>query len=148
MALRELLSITPYPALSALLLAVLAIAILYLARGSAHNVITTVCQAFAEVLRLAAQAATAGEKRLDARNREVLLAAGRETKERMIEREFERIGRSVQKDLAGFPAVQRALTEAVTRVDEDHAKTAEVPPDPPGWVKAVEAVAKLEMRKD
>ncbi|HVS23595.1 MAG TPA: hypothetical protein VMU03_07725 [Gammaproteobacteria bacterium] len=148
MALRELLSITPYPALSALLLAVLAIAILYLARGSAHNVITTVCQAFAEVLRLAAQAATAGEKRLDARNREVLLAAGREAKERMIEREFERIGRSVQKDLAGFPAVQRALTEAVTRVDEDHAKTAEVPPDPPGWVKAVEAVAKLEMRKD
>ena len=148
MALRELLSITPYPALSALLLAVLAIAILYLARGSAHNVITTVCQAFTEVLRLAAQAATAGEKRLDARNREVLLAAGRETKERMIEREFERIGRSVQKDLAGFPAVQRALTEAVTRVDEDHAKTAEVPPDPPGWVKAVEAVAKLEMRKD
>jgi hypothetical protein len=143
MALRELL-----PALSAFLLLALAIAILYLARSSAHNVITTVCQAFSDVLRLAAQAATAGEQRLDARNREVLLAAGREAKERIIEREFERIGTSVHKDLAGYPVLQRALSEAITRVDEDHAQSAEVPPDPPGWVKAVEAVAKLEMRND
>jgi hypothetical protein len=148
MALRELLAITPFPALSAFLLLALAIAILYLARSSAHNVITTVCQAFSDVLRLAAQAATAGEQRLDARNREVLLAAGREAKERIIEREFERIGTSVHKDLAGYPVLQRALSEAITRVDEDHAQSAEVPPDPPGWVKAVEAVAKLEMRND
>jgi hypothetical protein len=145
---KELLAITPYPALSALLLIVLAVAILYLARSYAHSAITTVCAAFTEMLRLAAQAVTAGEQRLNARNREVLLAAGREAKERIIEREFDRIGNSVHKDLAGYPALQRTLSEAITRIDEDHRKAAEVPPEPPGWVKAVEAVANLEMRKD
>lgn len=148
MALKELLAVTPYPALSALALIVIAMAALYLARSHAHTVITTVCGAFTEMLKLAAQAATAGEQRLNERNREVLLAAGREAKERIIEREFERIGNSVHKDLAGYPALHRTVTEAITRVDEDHAKAAEVPPDPPGWVQAVEAVAKLEMRKD
>ena len=145
---RELLAVTPYPVLSALALIVIAMAALYLARTHAHHVITTVCGAFTEMLKLAAQAATAGEQRLSARNREVLLAAGREAKERIIEREFDRIGNSVHKDLAGYPALHRAVQEAITRVDEDHAKAAEVPPDPPGWVQAVEAVAKLEMRKD
>ena len=148
MALKELLAVTPYPALSALALLVIAMAALYLARSHAHHVITIVCGAFTEMLKLAAQAATAGEQRLTERNREVLLAAGREAKERIIEREFERIGNSVHKDLAGYPALHRTVTEAITRVDEDHAKAAEVPPDPPGWVQAVEAVAKLEMRKD
>ena len=148
MALNDLLAVTPYPAVSALLLIVLAIAVLYLARASAHTVIATVFQALSEVLKLAAQAVTAGEQRLSARNREVLLAAGRESKERIIEREFDRVGASVHKDLAGYPALQRALTEAITRVDEDHQQAAEVPPDPPGWVKAVEAVAKLDMRQD
>ena len=148
MSLKELLAVTPYPALSALALLVIAIAALYLARSHAHNVITIVCGAFTEMLKLAAQAATAGEQRLTERNREVLLAAGREAKERIIEREFERIGNSVHRDLAGYPALHRTVSEAITRVDEDHAKAAEVPPDPPGWVQAVEAVAKLEMRKD
>jgi hypothetical protein len=145
---RELLAVTPYPVFSALALIAIAMAALYLARTHAHHVITTVCGAFTEMLKLAAQAATAGEQRLSARNREVLLAAGREAKERIIEREFDRIGNSVHKDLAGYPALHRAVQEAITRVDEDHAKAAEVPPDPPGWVQAVEAVAKLEMRKD
>src|SRR5258706_14077922 len=148
MALKELLAATPYPVLSALALIVIAMAALYLARGHAHNVITTVCGAFTEALKVAAQAATAGEQRLSARNREVLLAGGREAKERIIEREFERIGNSVHKDLAGYPALHRTVNEAITRVDEDHANAAEVPPDPPGWVQAVEAVAKLEMRRD
>jgi hypothetical protein len=148
MRLQDLLALTPYPAVSALLLAVLAIAVLYLARASAHNVIGTFCQALGELVRLAGHGVSAGEQRLSARNREVLLAAGREAKERIIEREFERVGNSVHKDLAGYPALQRALTEAITRVDEDHRQATQVPPDPPGWVAAVEAVANLELRKD
>jgi hypothetical protein len=34
------------------------------------------------------------------------------------------------------------------RIEEDHAAAAEVPPSPPGWVKAVEAVAKLNVGRD
>jgi hypothetical protein len=101
-----------------------------------------------DALRLAAQALGAGEERLTARNHEVLLAAGREAKERIIEREFDRVGDSVHKDLAGYPGLQRSLSEAITRIDEDHQRAVEVPPEPPGWVKAVDAVAKLNVGKD
>ena len=83
-----------------------------------------------------------------ARNREVLLAAGREAKERIIEREFERIDTAVRRDLAECPTVHRRLTEQATALEEDHEQSKEVPPAPPGWVKAVQAVAEIEAPRD
>jgi hypothetical protein len=53
----------------------------------------------------------------------------------------------VHKVFAAYPALQRTLSEAITRIDEDHERALEVPPQPPGWVKAVEAVAKLETKE-
>jgi hypothetical protein len=147
MKLESLLAITPYPGVSILLWVVLAIAVLYLARGSAHHVLLTLCQALHDVLHLAVQAITATEKKLLQRNHEVLLAAGREAKERIIEREFVRIGDSVHRDLAGYPGLQRTLSEAITRIEEDHQRAAEVPPEPTAWVKAVEVVAKLDRQE-
>ncbi|HEY5568970.1 MAG TPA: hypothetical protein VIM81_17230 [Gammaproteobacteria bacterium] len=147
MTIENLLAITPFAPLSILLWVVLAVAVLYLARGSAHHVLLTLCQALHDVIQLAVQAATAGEKRLTERNHEVLLAAGREAKERIIEREFDRVGDSVHKDLAGYPGLQRTLSAAITRIEEDHQRAVEVPPEAPGWVKAVDVVAKLD-RKD
>ena len=148
MAYRDLLSITPYPAVSALIWAAIAVAGLYLARDTAHRVILTLFQALHDALKLAVQALTSGEGRLSSRNREVLLAAGREAKERTIERELHRIGDSVHKDLGSYPGLQRTLSEAIARIDEDHQRAVDVPPDPPTWVKAVEAVAKLDARAD
>lgn len=148
MLLQKLLAITPYPAVSAILWATLAIAVLYLARASAHKVIVIVCQALHDVMQLAAQAMARGEQNLSARNKEVLLAAGREAKERIIEREFDRVAASVHKDLSNHPKMQRALDDAITQIEEDHQQAVEVPPDPPGWVRAVEAVAKLDNRRD
>ena len=148
MAFGDIFAITPYPAISALFWLILGVAVLYLARTSAHKVIQTVRQALHDVLQTVAQALGAGEERLTARNREVLLAAGKEAKERIIEREFDRVGDSVHKDLAFYPGWQRALSESITRIEEDHQHAVDVPPDPPGWVKAVEVIAKLDTRKD
>jgi hypothetical protein len=147
MTFESLLSLTPYPGFSILVLAVLAMAVLYLARTSAHHVLQTVCQALHDLLQLAVQAITATEKKLVQRNHDVLLAAGREAKERTIEREFVRIGDSVHRDLGSYPALQRTLSEAITRIDEDHRRAAEVPPEPTAWVKAVEVVAKLDRQE-
>ena len=122
MTFESLLGITPYPGFSAVLLAVVAMAVLYLARGSAHHVLLTVCQALHDILNLAVQAITATEKKLVQRNHEVLLAAGREAKERVVEREFVRIGDSVHRDLSGYPGLQRALSDAITHIEEDHQK--------------------------
>jgi hypothetical protein len=148
MSFADLLAITPYPAISALLWIVLAVAVLYLARDSAHKVILTVCQGLHDLLKLTAEALTRTQQALGERNRDVLLAAGQEAKERIIEREFDRVGDSVHKDLAAYPALQRSLSEAITRIEEDHQQAVDVPPDPPGWVRAVDAVAKIDSRKD
>jgi hypothetical protein len=144
MSTASLLAITPWPAISAFLWFVFLVAVLYLARRTAHQAIHTATGALAHGLRLAAHSIAHAEVRLAARNREVLLAAGREAKERVVEREFERVGETVRKDLTNYPALHRALSEAITRIEEDHQKAVEVPPEAPGWVRAVEAVAKLE----
>src|SRR5690606_3448454 len=117
---ETLLAITPFPAISMLLWLVLAVAVLYLARPSAHKVIGTLCEALHEVLRVAAESFHTAEERLSARNKEVLLAAGREAKERVIERELDRVADSVHRDLGGYPSLQRALCEAIGRIEEDH----------------------------
>ena len=91
MSINELFMITPSPVLSALIWTVLAIATLYLARGTSHKAIYVVTHGLHNALRIGARGLNRAEARLSARNREVLLAAGREAKERIIEREFDRI---------------------------------------------------------
>jgi len=146
MSITNLLSITPWPVISAFVWAVLIVGALYLARRTAHHAIHDAMAALSRGLRLASQALTNGQLSLAARNREVLLAAGREAKERAIEREFTRVGESVRKDLAHYPMLHRSLSESITRIDEDHRTAVEVPPEVPGWAEAVEVVAKLDTR--
>jgi len=75
-----------------------------------------------------------------------LLAAGREAKERIVEREFARVGETVRKDLADYPEMHRRLSGAILRIGEDQAMAAEVPPEAPGWAQAIGVVAKLDAR--
>lgn len=139
----SLLAITPYPAISVILLLVLFIAVLYLARPTAHEAIRAIATALHSGLRLGARSIMHAEARLGRRNREVLLAAGRDSMERTIEREFERINTTVDRDLSNYPTLHRSLSEAIQRIEQDHQDAVEVPPDPPAWIKAVEAVAKI-----
>jgi hypothetical protein len=143
---QQILAITPWPVVSALLWAVLLVAVLFFARRTAHQAIHTATAALSRGLRLAAHSVGHAEKRLADRNREVLLAAGREAKERIVEREFERVAASVRKDLTNYPALHRALSESITRIEENHQGAVDVPPEAPGWVRAIEAVAKLDAR--
>ena len=78
------------------------------------------------------------------RNRAVLLAHGRQEAGSRIEREFERLGALVERDLQGYPALQRKLLDEITRIEEDYKKCGEVPPPPPDWVEAVAAIANVK----
>jgi hypothetical protein len=146
MSMTSLLAFTPWPPLSALILLMLLVTALYLARGTAHQAIHALAVALSRGFRLASRAVTLAEKRLATRNRDVLLAAGREAKERIVEREFVRVGDTVRKDLANYPDMHRRLSEAIMRIEEDQEKAVEVPPEAPGWAQAVEVVAKLDSR--
>jgi len=146
MSMTNLLTFTPWPTLSAAILMILSVAALYFARTTAHQAIHAACGALARGLRLASRSVTQAEQRLGARNRAVLLAAGREAKERIVEREFARVGDTVRKDLAGYPEMHRRLSGSILRIEEDQEKAAEVPPEAPGWAQAVGVVAKLDAR--
>ena len=146
MSVTSLWTYTPWPALSALILLLLLVAALYFARDTAHQAIQAAAGALAQGLRVASHSVTRGQQRLAARNREVLLAAGREAKERVVEREFVRVADTVRKDLAGYPEMHRRLSEAIQRIEEDQQQAVEVPPEAPGWAQAVKVVAELDAR--
>jgi hypothetical protein len=50
----------------------------------------------------------------------------------------------VQRDLQGYPALQRKLLDEITRIEEDYKKCGEVPPPPPEWAEAVQSIAKVK----
>ena len=142
-----MLGITPWPVASALLWIVLIVSALYLARATAHKAIQAMARAFHRGFRTASKAVARSQENLAARNRDVLLAAGREAKERVIEREFDRINDTVRKDLGNYSALHRSLDESIKRIEDDHQQSVNVPPDPPGWVEAVKAIAKIDERE-
>jgi hypothetical protein len=146
MSIPSLLTFTPWPAVSAVILMILLVAALYFARSTAHQAIQAAAGALARGLRVASHSVIRSLERLAARNREVLLAAGREAKERVVEREFARVADTVRKDLAGYPDMHRRLSEAIQCIEEDQEKAAEVPPEAPGWAQAVKAIANLDAR--
>jgi len=121
----------------------LSIVLLYLARKPAHQSILSTCQLIKNGFRFAARAIRHIEKTLVQRNREVLLATGQDTIERSLEREFHRVNAVVSRDLSGYPNLHRQLNEQIQKIDEDYQQATEVPPEAPGWAKAVETVARL-----
>ena len=137
-----------HPAVSILIIVIVAMIVLYISRRPAHRAIISLTRVVHNAMRLSAKSVMLVESRLANRNREVLLSAGREAEERMIEREFERIDATVRRDLSEYPAMHRQLNEEVTAIEEDYQASIEVPPEPPGWVKAVEAVAKIPSKGD
>lgn len=129
-------------------LLLLTMALMYLGRSVAHAAI----RAFGDLIRSVLRASCAGlisaQESLLRRNREVLLEMGRESMERLLEREFHRVNEVVSRDLSGYPAIHRQLADQIARIDEDYRASTEVPPEPPQWTRAVEAVSSIPSTGD
>jgi len=134
--------------ISALIWIVVALVLLYLARRPAHDALRNLGRTIHRALRLTAHSVMRLEERLARRNREVLIAMGEEHQERLIEREFHRVSTVVARDLGNYPALHRTLSEQITRIDEDYSRSTEVPPAPPAWLEAVDAVANIPSKDD
>ena len=100
---NELFMLTTSVWSSALIWAVIAVTFLYLGRTPARRAISALTRIFHNALRITAHAINHAGQGMAERNRAVLLAAGREAKERMITREFERISATVERDLTRYP---------------------------------------------
>ncbi|MEE4245958.1 MAG: hypothetical protein V2I33_11130 [Kangiellaceae bacterium] len=127
---------------------VIAVFLLFLARQHVHHMLLSFTRILHQSFRLMACSVVGSEKRLALRNKEVLLAAGREQSERIIEREFDRVAATIKNELAEYPSMHRKLSEAIQAIEDDYAKSVDVPPDPTGWSKAIKEVANVEAKGD
>ena len=136
------------PTVSALIWLVLLVAVLYMARQPAHKLLQALGRMLYRGFRLAARAMLGTSRRLDERNREVMLVQAREHQTQRLQREFERVAAYVNRDLSGYPALNRQLSGMSAKVEEDFQRSGEVPPLPPPWVEAVNSIAKIPANGD
>jgi len=131
-------------AASVLLLALLAMGFMYAARRPMHELLRALGHMLGGPLRVASRWLSAAAVEINSRNKAVLLAHGRSEVGQRIEREFERLGAIVTRDLQGYPTLQRKLLDEITKIEEDYKKCGEVPPSPPDWTEAVAAIANVK----
>ena len=148
MPIANMLSITSNPFLSMMIWIVLLLAALYFARKPFHRAVGSLAKIFYNAMRLTATSVLSAERILVQRNREVLVAAGMEKAERLVEREFDRINSAVVRDLASYPHLQGQLMALTTRLDEHYSASADVPPSLPNWRPIIESIAGIKHTGD
>ncbi len=136
------------PVIYILPLIVLVVITMYLARKVFHRTMATCGRIIYNAMRLSASSVKQAEKRLQTRNKEVLLSSGLEMAERKVEREFDRIGAVVQRDLEGYPQIQRKINEDLLQLEEDYHNCSEIPQTLPDWVKVIDAIANIKPTGD
>ncbi len=147
MTLLELLNIWPgTPLLSAFFWITLSVFLLYLARTPAHRSIYSLSRVIHNGLRLLARSTRIAAAGVHSRNKEVLFNLGRESTERIITREFQRVESVIKRDLSRYPMLQRDMSDQIARMDEDYSKSAELPPPVPTWVDAITALGKISSK--
>jgi hypothetical protein len=99
-------------------------------------------------LRLWARSINQLISRLKHRNKEVLLAAGALEAQTKIEREFNRVGDIVQRDLSQYPALHREIKQAIETIETDYQNCAESAPLPPAWGDVVATITALPNNGD
>ncbi len=136
------------PALSLAIWMIIAIMLLYMGRPHAHQLLRTTGRALHRALRMGAASIRQLENRLEQRNREVLLAQGRESAERSIEREFQRVNAIVERDLGQYPALHRKLAETLEKIEQDYRDSTDNAPLPPAWAEVMDTVQNLPTSGD
>lgn len=136
------------PALSLAIWLVIAVTVLYLGRPHAHQLLRGTGRAARGAMRGAAASIRLLEQRVMVRNRDVLLARGREAAEKVIEREFSRINAIVERDLGQYPALHRRLSDTLQKVETDYQAATADAPLPPAWAEVVETLSALPASGD
>ena len=141
-------TITGIVYLDILILVMLLSIALYFAREPFHRAIRSLSRVVYSGMRLAARSVKISEDRLVARNREVLIAEGKENAERIIEREFERLSIAVTRDLEKYPKLHRQMADTVTKLEDSYAESAEAHPELPAWMPVIESISQIDHRGD
>ena len=145
----QLLSVwSDTPSISAAIWLVILVFIAYLARNPAHALFRSSGRSIYIACRLFAASLRKLEQSLQRRNKEVVLALGQDACQRSIEREFQRVNSMVSRDLSGYPALHRQISDAIDKIEQDYQSATDAPPLPPAWLEAVDSVAAIPRTGD
>lgn len=136
------------PAVSMAIWLGLAMIVLYFGRPHAHQLFHSTGQAIHTVLRLAARSVRQLEDRVVARNRDVLLAQGREEVEKTIEQEFQRVNTVVERELSHYPALHRKISETIQQIASDYHAATDEQPLPPAWSEVIDKLHSMPAQGD
>lgn len=139
---------TASPVLSVAIWLVIAMTVLYLGRPQAHQLLRSTGRALYGTLRLAARSVRNLEQRVAQRNKDVLLASGREACEKAIEREFTRVNAVVERDLSQYPNLHRQLSDSLQKMEEAFHASSHEAPLPPAWSDVMDTIATLPTTGD
>jgi len=145
---ESILRITPHPKLSALLWILALLLALYLARKFFYLTIRALTRLVHNAMRLAAVSVLIAEKRLEARNRQVLITKGLENAERKLVLAFDQIDSAAVRNLRGYAKLHHHISGVITKLEEDHRGSMDVPPSLPNWTPIIESIAKIEHSGD
>lgn len=127
---------------------VISITLLYAGRPHAHQLLRSTGRAIYGTFRVASASIRQLEQRVITRNRDVLLAAGREQAEKAIEREFNRVNAIVERDLSQYPGLHRKLAETLEKIENDYHECTGNAPLPPAWSELMDTIASLPTSGD
>ncbi|MDH5229403.1 MAG: hypothetical protein OEZ58_05250 [Gammaproteobacteria bacterium] len=127
---------------------IIIVTLMYFGRTPAHEILRGLARLLRNGFRYTSRSINSLSKRLQQRNKEVILTAGKESTERLIEREFHRVNAVVERDLSSYPALHRQISDSINRIEEDYRGSTETPPSPPAWLDAVETIAKIPRTGD
>ena len=136
--------ITPYPTLSILVWVAALLLVLYLERKFFHKTVAALARLVHNALRLTAASVHNAQQQLAKRNREVLIQRGLEQAERKTEREFSHVSAAVVENLKSYAALHNRLSGTITKLEDDHRSSMDVPPSLPNWAPIIDAVAKID----
>ncbi|MCH8506759.1 MAG: hypothetical protein LAT50_20950, partial [Ectothiorhodospiraceae bacterium] len=123
----------------------LAVAMLaaYFARTPAQALIWTLCRSTRLAARLLGSSCASAIRSVHAWWVDLLLRQSRDDVARDLRDEFQAMSVRVESELNWLPVIRERLSGQLVALEEDFHRSAEVPPEPPGWSRVTESVSQL-----
>ena len=134
--------------LSVVIWLVLVVTVLYAGRRWIAPLATALFQGVDHLLRLSARSVRAAARHVDKRQRAYLRTLERERLDHQLYRELHGLHDRVNRDLGGYPVLQRAMHEQIQRLEQDYHAAEELPPAEPPWLRTVAELAKNQPHGD
>ncbi|OOG22845.1 hypothetical protein B1C78_13660, partial [Thioalkalivibrio denitrificans] len=124
-------------AVSVLIWIVLLIVVLYAGRRWIEPFGIALYRGVDRLLRFSQRALRATGRHVELRQRAYLRSTERERLDHRLHRELRALHDRVNRDLGGYPVLQRAMHQQIQRLEQDYHAAEDMPPAEPPWLRTV-----------